>query len=165
MKKYLFITVTLSFFLIALDVQASERIAVVNMSNIFEQLPQRTVVAQRLKDEFENRVTDLKNRERELQHKIQKLQRDSSTMKASDRNRIEKEIIVQRERLSSKAQAFNQDNHRRQIEERNKLLKYIQKAVKKVADSKGYNIVIDTNAIVYISTIKDITDDVLKQVK
>ena len=85
-------------------------------------------------------------------------------MKASDRSRMEKDIMSQREAFSTKAQAFDQDN-RRQMEERNKLLSRIQDAVKKVADSEGYDVVIDANAVAYASNAKDITADVLKQVK
>jgi len=51
------------------------------------------------------------------------------------------------------------------MEERNKLLSRIQDAVKKVADSDGYDVVIDANAVAYASNAKDITADVLKQVK
>lgn len=86
-------------------------------------------------------------------------------MKASERSRMEKDVMSQREAFSTKAQSFEQDNRRRQMEERNKLLSRIQDAVKKVADSDGYDVVIDANAVAYASNAKDITADVLKQVK
>jgi len=39
-------------------------------------------------------------------------------------------------------------------------------SVKKVADDKGYDVVLDTNTVAYAgSSVKDITSDVLKQVK
>jgi len=73
--------------------------------------------------------------------------------------------MTQREAFSSKAQAFEQDNRRRQMEERNKILSRIQDAVKKVASDEGYDVVVDANAVAYASSSKDITADVLKQVK
>ena len=78
---------------------------------------------------------------------------------------MEKDVMAQREAFSSKAQAFEQDNRRRQMEERNKILSRIQDAVQKVADSEGYDVVIDQNAVAYAAKSKDITADVLKQVK
>ena len=51
------------------------------------------------------------------------------------------------------------------MEERNKLLSRIQDAVKKVASDEGYDVVIDANAVAYAANAKDITADVLKQVK
>ncbi|MFD1804022.1 molecular chaperone Skp [Mixta tenebrionis] len=145
--------------------QAADKIAVVNVSSIFQQLPQRANVAKQLESEFKGRATELQSQERDLQAKMQRLQRDGSTMKASERSRLEKDIMSQRETFSTKAQAFEQDNRRRQMEERNKLLSRIQDAVKKVADSKGYDVVIDANAVAYAANAKDITADVLKQVK
>ncbi|KEY60153.1 molecular chaperone Skp [Serratia sp. DD3] len=146
-------------------VQAADKIAVVNVSNIFQQMPAREAVAKQLESEFKNRATELQNMERDLQTKMQKLQRDASTMKAADRSKMEKEVMAQRDQFSQKAQAFEQDNRRRQMEERNKLLTRIQDAVKAVATKQGYDVVIDTNAIAYAGASQDITAEVQKQVK
>lgn len=51
------------------------------------------------------------------------------------------------------------------MEERNKILSRIQDAVKSVASKGGYDVVIDANAVAYADPSKDITADVLKQVK
>lgn len=150
---------------ILLDVQASDKIAVVNISSIFQQLPARNIVAKQLENEFKNRASQLQSMEYALQIKMQHLQRDSASMKASDRSNLEKEVMSQREQFSQKAQSFEQDNRRRQIEERNKILSMIQDAVKFVATKEAYDVVIDANAAAYISSSKDITADVLKQVK
>ncbi|EHD22841.1 MULTISPECIES: molecular chaperone Skp [Brenneria] len=147
------------------SVQAADKIAVVNVSSIFQQLPQRETVARQLENEFKGRASELQSLEKDLQTKMQRLQRDSSTMKASDRNKMEKDIMTQREQFSTKAQAFDQDNRRRQMEERNKILSRIQDAVKSVASKEGYDVVIDANAVAYAANAKDITADVLKQVK
>lgn len=145
--------------------QAADKIAVVNVSSIFQQLPARATVAKQLENEFKGRATELQGMERDLQTKMQKLQRDGSTMKASERSRMEKDLMAQRETFQTKAQAFEQDNRRRQAEERNKILSRIQDAVQKVADNEGYDVVIDANAVAYAGKSKDITADVLKQVK
>lgn len=147
------------------SVQAADKIAVVNVSSIFQQLPQRETVGKQLENEFKGRASELQSMESDLQAKMQKLQRDGSTMKASDRSKMEKDVMAQREKFSTKAQAFDQDNRRRQMEERNKILSRIQDAVKAVATKEGYDVVIDANAVAYVANAKDITADVLKQVK
>jgi outer membrane protein len=87
-------------------------------------------------------------------------------MKAADRSKTEKDLMAQRQQFQTKAQAFEQDRQRRSNEERGKLVTRIQSAVKKVADDKGYDVVLDTNTVAYAgSSVKDITADVLKQVK
>ncbi|AFR02386.1 molecular chaperone Skp [Pectobacterium brasiliense] len=147
------------------SVQAADKIAVVNVSSIFQQLPQRETVGKQLENEFKGRASELQSMENDLQGKMQKLQRDGSTMKASERSKMEKDVMAQREQFSTKAQAFDQDNRRRQMEERNKILSRIQDAVKAVATKEGYDVVIDANAVAYVANAKDITADVLKQVK
>jgi outer membrane protein len=147
------------------SVQAADKIAIVNVASIFQQMPAREAVAKQLENEFKSRATDLQSQERDLQTKMQRLQRDGSTMKASDRSKLEKDVMAQREAFSTKAQQFEQDNRRRQAEERNKILSRIQDAVKSVASKEGYDVVIDANAIAYANNDKDITADVLKQVK
>ncbi len=88
-------------------VQAADKIAVVNVSSIFQQLPAREAVAKQLENEFKGRASELQNMERSLQTKMQS-QRDGATMKASDRSKLEKDVMAQRDsslrkrRLSSR---------------------------------------------------------------
>ncbi len=151
---------------LATSAQAADKIAVVNMGNLFQQVAQNTGVSRNLENEFKSRASELQGMETSLQNKMQRLQRDGSTMKASDRTKLEKDVMAERQQFSTKAQAFEQDRARRSNEERGKLVTRIQTAVKKVADDKGYDVVLDAGTVVYSgSSIKDITADVLKQVK
>ncbi|MBC8948184.1 MULTISPECIES: molecular chaperone Skp [Xenorhabdus] len=145
--------------------QAADKIALVNVAEVFQQLPAREAVAKQLENEFKGRATELQRMESDLQTKIQKLQRDSSTMKASEREKLEKEVMAKRDDFAQKAQSFENDNRHRQMEERNKILNRIQDAVKVVAGKEGYDLVLDANTVVYSTSGKDITAEVLKQVK
>lgn len=146
-------------------VQAADNVAVVNVGDIFQQLPERDKVAKQLESEFKGRATELQSMEKDLQTKMERLQRDGKNMKASDRTKLEKEVMDKRAQFASKAQSFEQDNRRRQAEERGKIFKKIQSAVKTVANKKGYNVVVDSNAAIYADSANDITAEVLKQVK
>ena len=150
----------------AASAQAADKIAVVNMSNLFQQVAQSSGVSKTLENEFSGRASELQNMENSLQGKMQRLQRDGSTMKAADRSKLEKEVMSDRQDFAAKAQAFDQDRARRSNEERSKLVSRIQTAVKKVASDSGVDVVLDSNSIVYSGNdVKDITADVLKQVK
>ena len=146
--------------------QAADKIAIVNMNTLFQQVAQTTGVSKTLENEFKGRASELQSQENDLQGKMQRLQRDGSTMKASDRSKLEKDVMSQRQAFSQKAQAFEQDRARRSNEERGKLVNRIQTAVKKVAADEGIDLVVDANTVAYNSSdVKDITADVLKQVK
>ena len=136
------------------------------MGNLFQQVAQKTGVSATLENEFKGRASELQRMEGDLQSKMQRLQRDGSTMKASDRSKLEKDVMAQRQTFSQKAQAFEQDRQRRSNEERGKLVTRIQTAVKAVAADQSIDLVVDANAVAFNSSdVKDITADVLKQVK
>ncbi|MEN3753634.1 molecular chaperone Skp [Mangrovibacter yixingensis] len=150
----------------AASAQAADKIAVVNMGNLFQQVAQSSGVSKSLENEFKGRASELQSMENSLQSQMQRLQRDGSTMKASERSKLEKDVMAKRETFQSKAQAFEQDRARRSNEERGKLVTRIESAVKKVAADEGYDVVLDANTVAYTSSdVKDITADVLKQVK
>ena len=140
---------------LATSAQAADKIAIVNMGSLFQQVA--------LENEFKGRASELQRMETDLQAKMKKLQ----SMKAgSDRTKLEKDVMAQRQTFAQKAQAFEQDRARRSNEERGKLVTRIQTAVKSVANSQDIDLVVDANAVAYNSSdVKDITADVLKQVK
>jgi len=150
----------------AASAQAADKIAIVDMGNLLQQVAQTSGVSQTMKNEFGGRASELQSMESDLQAKKQRLQRDGSTMKASDRAKLEKDLTTGSQAFAQKAQAFEQDQARRSNEERGKLVTRIQTAVKKVAADQGIDLVVPSNAVIYNSNdVKDITADVLKQVK
>ena len=113
----------------ATSAQAADKIAIVNMGNLFQQVAQKTGVSATLENEFKGRASELQGMENDLQSKMQRLQRRSN-------------------------------------EERGKLVTRIQTAVKAVAADQSIDLVVDANAVAFNSSdVKDITADVLKQVK
>ncbi|OHT24405.1 molecular chaperone [Providencia stuartii] len=143
----------------------ADKIAVVNVGEIFQNMPAREAVAKQLENEFKSRATELQNLEKDLQSRVEKLRRDGATMKQSDREKQEKELMTKRDQFAEKAQKFEEDNRRRQMEERNKILSRIQDSIKSVAAKEGYDVVIDANAVAYAKDSIDITSQVQKQVK
>ena len=134
---------------LATSAQAADKIAIVNMGSLFQQVAQKTGVSNTLENEFKGRASELQRMET-----------------GSDRTKLEKDVMAQRQTFAQKAQAFEQDRARRSNEERGKLVTRIQTAVKSVANSQDIDLVVDANAVAYNSSdVKDITADVLKQVK
>ncbi|UDG80661.1 Chaperone protein Skp [Candidatus Hartigia pinicola] len=143
----------------------ADKIAVVNIAEIFQNMPAREMVTKQIESEFKGRATELQNLEKKLQLCVEKLRRNSTTMKQSEREKLEKELLTKRDQFAEKAQKFEEDNHRRQTEERNKILKPIQDSIKSIANKESYDVVIDANAVAYAKNSIDITKQVQKQVK
>lgn len=150
----------------SMSVQAASEVKVASMDvgAIFQQASEREGIVKKLESEFKSRATELKGLERDIQSGIARLQKDGAKMSESDRTKLEKDIAAKRDTFMRKAQAFEQDNRRRQMEERNKMLNRIQTAATKVAKDKGYDAVVDSNAIVYAKS-KSIADDITSQVQ
>ena len=145
--------------------QAADKIAVVNIGEVVQKMPGREAAAKQLESEFKSRGTELQSLEKDLQTRAQKLHKDVATMKDSERQKLAGEFDTKRADFAKKAQAFDHDFQKRQMEERNKVMKRVEDAVKSVASKGGYDVVIDANAVAYSVSGIDITADVLKQVK
>ncbi|STJ16763.1 chaperone protein [Escherichia coli] len=92
---------------LATSAQAADKIAIVNMGSLFQQVAQKTGVSNTLENEFKGRASELQRMETDLQAKMKKLQ----SMKAgSDRTKLEKDVMAQRQTFAQKAQAFEQES-------------------------------------------------------
>nr|WP_246876480.1 OmpH family outer membrane protein [Pantoea ananatis] len=165
--KKLLCAVTLGVALAAsAGAQAADKVATVDLSQVFQKSPQRATITKQLESEFQGRAAELRSQHDKIQQEMQDLQRNAPTMKASERSKKEKQIDSERNAFQAKADAFEKDNQTRQVQERYKLLEKIQTAVQSVAKSGGYDLVLNSQAVLYSgSDVKDITDEVAKQVK
>ncbi|BAC24529.1 hlpA [Wigglesworthia glossinidia endosymbiont of Glossina brevipalpis] len=165
MNKKFFISFFILFFAFASCKKsyANSNIAIINLVNIFQKSHQQALAAKKLEIEFQDRATELEFIQRDVNAKIEILKRNGNKMDINDRNNLEEALSAQKENFSNKAKYFDQDQIRRQNEEQNKILTQIKSVVKQVALEKGYNLVIDSSAIIYSNNINDITEDVLKK--
>ncbi|MCR3756300.1 MAG: periplasmic chaperone Skp [Candidatus Westeberhardia cardiocondylae] len=145
--------------------QANEKIAVVNIYDIFQKSIQKIIITEKLEKEFKNKIIDLQKIENDLQNKIQHLKYNNKNMNTHEKQELEKSIIAQKKIFSKKVKIFEEENIKRQNEEKNKFLEYIRKIIKNIAVKKGYDIVIDSDSIFYINNkIKNITPEILNKI-
>ncbi|GKX55328.1 chaperone protein Skp [Leminorella grimontii] len=141
--------------------QAADKVAVVDVMQVLQKMPEREAIAKKLEGEFKSRAADLQKEEKTAQDNVKKLQTKGASMKAAERTKIENDIKA----FQQKAAAFTQDSRRRESEEMNKLVAKVQAAVKTVADKEGYAVVVKSDAAFYSNAENDITEKVLAQVK
>ncbi|MEI4269861.1 MAG: OmpH family outer membrane protein [Candidatus Dasytiphilus stammeri] len=140
------------------------KFAVVNIGQIFQQLPQMEVISKNLEQEFKERASALENMAVNLDTKSHQLQ-GNSLINSQEHKELEQELILQRKAFAAKIEDFENDKHRRQWEEQNKIIKMIREAVEQVAHNDKYDVVLDSNVILYADHLPDITEQVLKQIK
>uniref|UniRef100_A0A1A9Z0X3 PDZ domain-containing protein n=1 Tax=Glossina pallidipes TaxID=7398 RepID=A0A1A9Z0X3_GLOPL len=106
---------------------AVEKIAIINLVNIFQKSPQQALAAKKLEIEFQDRATELDLIQKDLNAKIEILKRNAKNMDANARNALEEALNAQRENFSNKAKSFDHDQMQRQHEEQNKIIMQIKK--------------------------------------
>ena len=97
---------------------AQQKIGVVDMMQVFQQLPQREQISQQLQTEFQDRFEEMRQLEQKIQELRQKQERDASVMSADEKTQLNRELeqLVAEAQLKSKA--LQEDTRRRQAEER-----------------------------------------------
>ncbi|WP_174889089.1 OmpH family outer membrane protein [Candidatus Williamhamiltonella defendens] len=164
MKKFL---VILSIFLglsLTLLAQAASHIAVVDMQTIVQNSPEKKEADKNFEIKFKERETKLKIEKVDLEDKIKNFEKNSPTMKQTERKKLQKEIDDKRDIFIKNMKLFQNDTSKFQAEESTKIFRNIKSIVKSVASKKGYETVIDFNTVIYNKNDKsDITNDVLRE--
>lgn len=145
--------------------EAAQKIAYVNTAQVFQALPQREVVLQKMQKDFKSKADELKSIQAQAKTKIEKLQRDGELLGQDEVEKLRIDIAKLDSEYKVKAQALEKASARREAEEKAKLFKTIQDAVKKVATKKGYDMVIDISSLQYGEPEYNISEDVIKALK
>lgn len=139
----------------------AEKIAVVDMQAVFEQLPQREAVSKTLKTEFGDRVASVQKMQEELRGVLEKQQRDGALMSESQKTEMVRKMESMKSELQLKGKALDEDMRRRQGEEQNKLLVKVQQAINKIAEAESYDMVLQRGAVIYVKPTADISSKVV----
>jgi outer membrane protein len=124
-----------------------------------ESSPAKTAQA-KLEQEFSKRQKDLADLQLSLKSFGEKFDRDAPTLTESQRVGRQKEFAEMTRDLQRKQREFQEDLNGRRNEELQQVLDKANKAVKQVAESEKYDLVIQE--VVYANAKHDITDKVLK---
>ncbi|AUI87439.1 molecular chaperone [Vibrio azureus] len=157
--------VVLSTSIFAHAAEAAQKIGYVNTAQVFQALPQREAVVQKMQKDFKGKADELKSIQKKAKSKIEKLQRDGELLGQDEVEKLRIDIAKLDSEYKVKAQALEQTSARREAEEKAKLFKTIQQAVEKVAKKKGYDMVVDTSALQYANEEYNISEDVIKSLK
>ncbi|WP_434940627.1 OmpH family outer membrane protein [Shewanella sp. HL-SH8] len=153
--------VTLAF--LAAPIMAhAENIAVVDMGEVFEQLPQREQISKSLKAEFGDRVAQVQKMQEEMRSLVEKQQRDGALMSETQKTEMVRKMESLKSEFQLKGKALDEDMRRRQGEEQNKLLVQVQKAINAIAEKEKYDMVLQRGAVIFVKPDADISGKVVE---
>ncbi|MFI4938669.1 MAG: OmpH family outer membrane protein [Candidatus Berkiellales bacterium] len=140
------------------------KIAVIDMRTIASTSPQAKAAMEKLKKEFKAREDQMVAADKALKEKADKLQRNGSVMSATEKSKLEKEVMAGRRDIERMQSEFREDAAVRQQEEMKKLVDKINHAVQDIAQKEKFDLVIHSEAAPYASKQLDITDKVVKAI-
>lgn len=141
--------------------EAQQKVGYVDMQTVLQQLPQVQELSNRLQEEFSGRINELEKLREDMQGLREKAERDSQIMSPSERRDLQREMEMLETQYQMKARAFQEDNERRQSEERNKLMRDVFQNAQQVAKAEGFDLVLNSQAVLYGGENLDLTDEVV----
>lgn len=157
--------VILSSSMYAQAAQAAQKVGYVATGQAMAQLAKRYNVPEKLRNEFKDRIDELRGIENRMKTKVDKIKRDGELMSAADRTKLQREMASLESDYKLKAKALAEDQRRRGSEEEQKLVQKIRQAIQDVAKREGYDLVVDANAVLYANPKDDLSSKVISAVK
>mgnify|MGYP002855302579 CR=1 FL=1 len=158
MKK---IIVTLALIL-PLAVSA-QKFGHINSQDIFQQMPERTVVQQKMDTLMSQYESQMVNMQEEINKKITDYQQNQATMADAIKQIRGQEIEELKQRYELFVQTAQQDLQKKQQEFLTPIYEKMQKAVKAVGDANSYTYIFDAGAMTYISPDADDVTPLVKK--
>jgi outer membrane protein len=163
--KSIAITATASTLLLAGSAMAFEhKIAIVNVQEAINQIPQSAVLMQTLEAEFKDEKAVIEQLQKDLTFEDENLKRNGSLMSEKDTKELQTKMANLYQQYQVKVKEFQQKVAQRKNEETNKLFALVTQVVDNIAAKEDYDLVISKQAVVFSSPKINITSEVVKQV-
>ena len=136
------------------------KVGYVNTQRIFRDAPTAIKAAKKIESEFSKRDQDLQQLAKQLQSMQEALEKNAVTMAESERRTKEKDLNEQSREFQRKQREFREDLNLRQNEENAAIIEKANKAIKELAESEKYDLIVQD--VVWVSPKLDVTDKIIK---
>lgn len=154
--------VTLSFALAGTSPALAQgtKIGFVNTERLLRDSGPAKAAQTKIESEFRKRDDELQRLTNNLRNQAQKFEKDAPVLSDSDRNKRQRELGNLDADLQRKRREFQEDFNRRRNEEFAAIVEKANAAIKRIAESEGYDIIIQD--AVTVNPRVDITDKVIQ---
>ena len=136
------------------------KVGYVNTQRIFRDAPTAVKAQKRIEAEFSKRDQDLQRMAKQLQTLQESLEKNSVTMSETERRGKEKELNDLSREFQRRQREFREDLNLRQNEENAAIIDKANKAIKQLAESEKYDLIVQD--VVWVSPRLDVTDKIIK---
>ena len=136
------------------------KIGFVNTERILRDSVPAKAAQTKIENEFKKRAEELEKQVNNLRGLAQKLEKDAPVLSESERNKRQRELANIDADLQRKRREIQEDSSRRRNEEFATIIEIANAAIKKIAETENYDIVIQD--AVTVNPRVDITDKVIQ---
>lgn len=162
--KSIVLTVAASSALLVNSAMAAQKIGVVDIQSIMQQLPQTVKMVEALKEEFKDDGAEIAQMEKDIKYYQEKKKRDSALMNEKEKEALNKQIADLFQAYQEKGQALQKRSQVRQNEETSKVLALVKQAIDDIAAKDKLDLVLRAETVTYIKPDLDISNKVVEQV-
>lgn len=145
--------------------QGDPRIGYTNQEAILANMPEMEQVRATLREETQQQRQELQQEQQELQEKVAKYQKQQALLSEERKSEREQELRQMQQELQQSMQERDQYLSKREAELMQPLLDKLQTAINEIAESRGLDVVLRTQALLYVNedNVVDITPAVADQ--
>ena len=140
------------------------KVGIVDLQKIMQTSPQMKVIQQKLEKDFKPRRDKLVAMEETLKKDMEKFKRDDAVMSEAQKKELEKKIIASQQMFEREGQQYQQELSTAHNEAMEGLYTKIRTAIKKVAEMKKFDIILQKDAAPYSVDTLDVTPEVMKNI-
>jgi outer membrane protein len=156
------LTLLLGF--VAVSGAQAQKIGYTNQEAILTNMPEWQEVQQQLQKEAKQQQQQLQQERQQFQQQMQRYQKQQSLLSDSARAQRERELRRMQAELQQSAQQRQQQLQKREMELMQPLLEELQTAINNVADSRNVDVVMRTQALLYVNQNSDNVVDITQEV-
>ena len=142
---------------------SSLKVAVVNVQQVLQQSPKVVQLTKKLENEFKPRQQKINDQQKALEAQLESFKKESLTMSQKDKDATQKKISDERANLLKQVVAYQQDLSKEQNKIMRDILSNLNSVVSNLAKKDNFNLVLDSQAVIYSSNGTDLTKDVASQ--
>ncbi|MDN3377983.1 MULTISPECIES: OmpH family outer membrane protein [unclassified Pseudoalteromonas] len=144
----------------------AHKVGIVDMQEIYKQIPQMAKVEQTLQTEFAERRQELEKLQGDIRFEAEKFKREATTMSQAQKDALREKVEGMQKSLAEKGRPLEQEIKARQNQELAKVQKLIIDAIQDVAKAGKYDEVKVKDTTIYFNpkTVSDLSDKVVEKV-
>ncbi len=161
MFKKIMISLVLLFTFATSTFAAELKIGIINTRLVVSKIPQTELVDSKVQAQLKDRIDEVKKLVNEFKKKEEGYKRDAMTMTESqgiEANRVLEKMVTE---IKSKQKNLKEDAQRARQAEMNKIFQKIQATLNKLAADEKYDVILNSDAVVFRNKAIDISDKVI----